>query len=314
MKKTKFLSLLVLAPLMTGCGTNVKAPKFAKKGDEVKYADFVNNLDKLLEKASFKKEKKLGQSEFKMKNAYNDTYEKIRGKKTIVKSVDYQVTEEDHKYDPNKIVDRYVFKGEIVQTLEEPVGKSVDKSTMQHEDANQYHKIGEKEYLVHVEGDKKQYTNVAEISKSDLVGMFDFQAKNYAEGIFDDVFDLLGDYEAAPEKEQKNYKFYRNGNIFTIELEVETTEEHKVDDKVDYVTVTKGNVTAQVDVTEGKWSSKTYMHSVSDREFKINVGEFAKGDISRETNDSAFERIFEVKEVKVEPFDLKDFAGFGFEE
>lgn len=315
MKKTKFLSLLLFAPLLASCGGKVKAPKFLDKGKEIKKADFVVALNKVFDKASFNDTtKKLGQGEFKYETTVRDFNETLRGKKSLSKFTELEKTAEDHKYDPKQLVDRYTFRYEDKVVKEDAAGKDVSNAKTKADCAYQYAKVGKKEYIVTVSGNEKAYVKEYEASKADIETGFDFSAKSYANSAFEEVYNMIDEYDAKEGEALKDYKFYKNGNVFTIEQNTEITVEHKEDEKVDYVTVSKITQIAQIDATEGKWASKFYYHEESDREFKLNAGQFAAGDVYHSEYDIVYEVSYEVKEVKVEKFDLKDFVGFGFEE
>ena len=314
MKKTKFLSLLVLAPLMTGCGNSVKAPKFSNKGEEIKKAEFQTALDKALAKASFANAgKKLGSGEYKTSFAYNETNEKIRGKKTLRKNVDFEKRSVDHLYDPGKLVDRFVTEYEQSRTSEDKTGKSVDEQSLKYENSYQFTKVGKKQYLIQVMKEAKEYIPLVETDKKTCLEAFDAGAKDYANGLFDDIHNMIDEYNAKKGKALKDYKFYKNENVFTIVFETEETDEFKSADTVIYKTTTKRSETIQVDTTEGKWSTKSYRHVEEDREFKENYYALAKGDVVHIVEDYATEASFELKEVKTEQFDISDFVGFGFE-
>ena len=105
MKKLNILPLLLVAPLLTGCGGSVKAPKFADKGEEVAGDKFAADLLEVSSQAAFAKEDAIGSLVMKSINANSNEEKLTRENKAIQTTIEYSEDSSEMKYDAtNKLV------------------------------------------------------------------------------------------------------------------------------------------------------------------------------------------------------------------
>ena len=89
MKKLKFIPVLAVAALLSACGSNgvsVKAPKFAKMGEEVSFEKFDEEINKRFDELDFLKEDLLNSKTLVGKGSSLISEKMTRGKKIITES------------------------------------------------------------------------------------------------------------------------------------------------------------------------------------------------------------------------------------
>lgn len=267
--KKKFLSLLVFAPLLVGCGNNVKKPKFAEYHNEVKtYEKFVEEMLKVRNKSSLFKEEKIGSLEMKAKSGYLYTREVNRGKEVIDKNKETSTSKGTGQYDAVNLIYKQDSISETEDVTEDSSGKDFNKDSYSRKFQFQ---TKDSKNGVTINLDSKEY-ELTSYSGYKPAEYFDGFAKEmFAGSIGSYMSEVLSHYSA---EDKDDFKFYKDGNIFTV---VETFEEKQEYEKSKYAS--KVSFTVQVDVTEGKWSTKYYTEYESTRTYKENEYARAKGDV-----------------------------------
>jgi hypothetical protein len=306
MKKTKFLSLLVFAPLLVGCGSNtVKAPKFAKYGSSVKYDKFFKDFGDKFNKAKFSDEKaKLGSFVASTGESGYDEQVITRGKKESSRSSNFAGFKLKYSFDSESLVS----KSELKQTMEEKEkSKTVDNSSLiEYETPTlmQVSSIEGKKHLVYVTPNTKEYQDMGEVTKDDPADEYfnEMNKMQIAMNINDALEEVYYSYESASDEGKKEYKFYENGNIFTAEW----AHEEKLTEP-GFKGTSSQQWTVQVDMTEGKWSAISYKEFVVEGDAEVTDGDYIKGDHFKETTLTLVEAKAQLKSVKVAAQDLKDY-------
>jgi hypothetical protein len=296
--KKKFLSLLVFAPLLVGCGNNVSKPKFAKFSNEVKTFDkFVEELTKAREKTSIFKEAKVGSLELKGEHAHKDLHEAKRDGKVISSSSDCQTDKGTSKFDAESLV--YVQKFEVSDTRENKDGygtdvtKTVDKYNLQIQ-------VKDSKNVASINLDKKEYS-VAPLGEVKAATFFDSQAKiMFGGSLVSDMQNILGHYSEA---KKDNFKFYKDGDIFTVVEKREDKKEYEVSTEVETY-----EHTVQVEIVEGKWSTKSYYCSTITATYKQNYYTAAKGDVVTEKEEDSSTCVVQSKKVGLKNLDLGKYS------
>lgn len=296
--KKKFLSLLVFAPLLVGCGSNVSKPKFAKFSNEVKTFDkFVDELQKAQVKTSLFKEAKVGSLELKGDHAYKDSRESKRDGKVISLNIDYKTDKGVSKFDAESLI--YLQKYEVTDTRENKDGYGID-TTKYVDKYNTQIQVKDSKNVATVNFDKKEYT-ISPLGGVKAATYFDQYAKIIFGGsLVADMQNILGHYSEA---KKDNFKFYKDGDIFTV---VEKRE-----DKRKYETSTEVETyehTVQVEITEGKWSSKSYYCYELTETYKQNYYSAAKGDVVTEKEEDSSTCVVQSKKVGLKNLNLEKYS------
>ena len=314
MKTKKFLSLLLFLPLVTGCGVNVKAPKFADYGKEIKVDKFTENFEKKFQKSIFGKNK-LDSLEFSRKHSYEESWEQIRNDKK-------------YGYDIEKGVDTYKFSYDAKNLIAKTEQKTVEEINEKRKDYEedyaledkinmlmQLEKINKTLFLVQIDKDAKQYEpylSIPDEKQKKLICdslILDLMGYLY----LDEFYDLLDDYDDGSSEEKKCYTFYQNENIFTIEYEYEGEYTDKdADEKVIYVEETHYKKISQLEIGEKEWKMRFSSEWSYDTEYSQSAYGYAEGDKSAEKGVVYTEFEGKLKDVSLKKEDLSKYTALGF--
>ena len=314
MKKLNFLPLLLVAPLLVGCGSGVKAPKFADKGEEVAGDKFAADFLEVSSQAAFAKEDALGSLVLKSKAKYSNEEKLVRESKAIETLKETENDTSELKYDAANLLVQGVSKGSGKGTQTTITGKgSGSTKSSSHVYIQEFTK-GENKYVVMGEEEGKTINAIAPVTELTPTNkIIDGYMK---EGIATQgwyVTEAVTLYAAADETEKANYHFYENGKIFTVVYKqvVEAKEHKNGDDQVDYVTSSDISYTAQLDLTDGAWRQKYYREEITKTEYKIEgtySGNF------RFVGDAFEKKVLRSEDVAADYKDVKlkaaDFSGY----
>lgn len=300
MKNSKrILTLLVFMPLLAGCGNNVSKPKFAKFSNEVKtYEKFNEELQKALKKTSLFKTAKLGSIVFSGDNAYKDVFEIKREEKAVHTQTEYNSSKATVKYDAANLI----YNQNLEQKLDaEYIDKSGAETYSSKEITNYQVQVKDSKNLATVFPDKKEY-QVESFGGQKAADYFDNLVKPmFAYSYYSNMGQILGMYE---EGTKSCFKFYNDGDIFTVVYSRETKdssdETYKYESKYEY--------TVQLEIKEGKWSSKSYSLFESTKTYKVNSYAMAKGDVQIEKEEEASTRFIEAKEPNLKNISLDKYS------
>ncbi len=310
MKKIKFLPLFLVAPLLVGCN-NVKQPKFAKEGDAVEFDKFADDLSKKSAEASFAKEAKLGSLVFKSTNQSSEESKRTRSDKTVVnQSSDFEETKTDGKYDANNLL--ISAKGSTKQNEQSKSLYGTSKTSLKSNSETFVQEFSKEDKKYVVTGNKKAKELQKMVELSDLVkaeDYFDLMMKALVANGGSRIQAACEAYALADEEAKKNYKFYENGDIFTVEFkEVVENEEHKNgEDKVEYVVNGSDSFKIQIDLTEGKWKSKYYRETSEKIEHKLDHGSYLEGEVTESLIKASEDVEINSKDVKLKAVDVSKY-------
>ena len=314
MKKIKVFPLLILVPMLASCGlSKPSSPKFADVGKEVKFDKFQTDLMEASGKAIFNSEKALPSGILKSKKAILSTTILKRGKETLM---DYNVLRNENselKYDKeNKIVKEIVEdKSEAQSKTQTEKASEVDnvKTTRVYQEGEK----DKKKYVLEVRPDLKEVYKEADLSGTKIAAYLDTFVKVNVGSTADNIFnEIFMQYAASDEKEKKNYKFYENDQIFTIEYKSELEEDVKDDDeKVFLKRTTIQETKVQVELNDKKPQFKEWTNYKITGEYTRDFDAFKKGDSGEAVQQGSLEYSYEVKDVKLKAVDVSKFVYMG---
>ncbi len=237
MKKLKFIPVLAVAALLSACGSNgvsVKAPKFAKMGEEVSFEKFDEEINKRFDGLDFLKEDLLNSKSLAGKGSSFVSEKLTRGKKTITESTMKDSNEAKYELDMKNYIAK--MSGE---SKEEVINKSnsTDSKSTSNDKGVYYIQEAEHEgqkYLVYVDSANKLVelmtplsetvkaeTYLDQVRKQSITQSINYASLNY----------LLTSMASWSEEQFKGYKFYQNGDTFTYTYSYEESRESKDSDE-----------------------------------------------------------------------------------
>ena len=312
MSMKKILLPLLASVLLTGCYTKVASPKFAAKGEKVSSTNFYKALNELWDKSSFNSARRFKSFEFTVKSSENEQKEKTHAKKRFSVESSSFTERTTNKYDSKELM--YSSKGKKVYHSTE---KSETKNTKNNyvvrtDEAIQVSSVKNQLRVLVIDNSEKTFSSYMSLSKKDeAASLFDSQAKEYSTYFYDEFFSIENDYNDASEKDKKNYTFYINGKIFTVEYNATEKEKFASAGKTIYNGVTTTKKTVQLDATEGKWVKKIYEVKNYKVEYETSYVNYAKGDSYVEDKSSSSEISLTTKDVKLSEVDVTDYTGYG---
>ena len=314
MKKSKLLLLVLVTPLLTGCGSSVKAPKFAKEGNEVAGDKFVEDFFNAFSSCAFAKTDALGSAEATIKIGYDDEIEWLRdGKKFSTKS-EISSTDGKYKYDAaNAILNQSATSKGSESSKDKHANSKVSESA-KGEGSFEAAQVNGANYLVNVNKTAKEYSPLLLLEGDTTAAKaLDSYVKMMMYSVISDMYITPASWAAKSDEEKAQYKFYENNNVFTWvrEMKVEN-EETKVDDEVTKVYNETYTVKHQLDFTAGKLVYMFFSEDKESTEYKKAQGSYAAGDVVKEVTKRSEEVHYNDKDVKLKAAKLDKFAAIGF--
>lgn len=315
---SKFLFLVLAVPLLAGCGNKVKEPKFAALGEEKTIDAFEESLTKAIpEDHELVKDDVLGSLVIKAKGASLSSAKHSRGKTVTYEEVTTGKSTEQIDYDATNALLR--DKGESVsKTVEKDAWGKVTTTKKTTTDAMmQEHKAKDVRYAIAVDNNVKEYSPIKVLA--DDAKMVDYLSDNIKMAVMRSlvmpVYEEMGNYGLADEEEQKNYKFYQNGNIFSVvyESKFENKEvKNQTDNSVRCVGSGSEIRKVQIDLTAGAYSLVTYSKQEGKYDYKTAYESFAVGDVNEYEVASSTEFKAAKKEPGLKAIDLAKYTAIGF--
>ena len=159
MKKMRYIPIVALAALLSSCSLGgMKAPSFAKEGDEVNYEKFFGKLDDAEEKSELSdKDSELGDRILKASDSTSQTTIWKRGKKELEKEVVQSISKGESQFDYSSHVAKMTaeIKGTDKETAQE--GTYNITANAKQEQYYQFEKIEGVKYLALVNAKTQQY-------------------------------------------------------------------------------------------------------------------------------------------------------------
>ena len=304
MKKNKILTLLAFTPLLSGCGNGVKAPKFVDYGKQVKASAFITNITKAFSDTRFNKAAKISSYEANSAYAQHGNEDLIRNNKVIRNNQEFYRKSIKYQYDASELVLNLKNNDVSKESHKENSHKLEDIQKGNYEEQLQAGKYNKKDYLLSLDIKFKEYRPYLPLDGYKLADLFDGEAKSTANEIMEEsISSIQSNYYDATDEEKKNYKFYQNGEIYTIEYKSSQIKEVKGDRKTKTNTIWK----VQLDFTEGKWSGKEYSLQEVEIEYLKKQEDFAKGDVTKATYEKSRENTIVLKDVKLKNEDVSKY-------
>lgn len=302
MKKIKLLPLLLAVPMLASCGlAKPKQPKFADVGKEVAYAKFSEDLQKQAQKAAFNSDKALESGVFKLDTRISVESNVKRDKKEIAKSSSLQNTKEESKYDKaNKILEETTQSSSTLKSKSQ-FDTANNSSSLKDSYVYQEGKKDGKKYVVKYDKATKEISKESSLESTTTDKYLDSKVKSEV-GVNTTLifYFVFAEYEGSSDADKKNFKFYENGDIYTITWNVEKetkTEETKTTNKTD--------MKIQVDFNKEKLASKIWLEASSVVEYLKDSGsDYYKGDIETKVTKESSDISYQFKDVKLKAADL----------
>lgn len=318
MKKYNVLPLVLVLPLLVGCGQkDIKAPKFAKEGDKVEYSAFndaMNEINK--EHAFFKSEEDYLLPSFKA-NIKEESLNKTELKR------ENKVHRSELNYSKKTTLGEYDKANGILHEKVETKGNAGGEAAQGYEKAEEtrkteiYRQKGSdegKDYLINVNVPNRTYalgSEVTELSPYDK--LIDNKAASIAtrnNAVFAFAFMMMA-YSLADEEEQAKFSFYKNDKIFTLEYKDEKKGEEVKDaeDKVKWTIDESMDVKFQIDLSKSDSYKATY-YSVETESTNYNIvyDYCVPGDVEIETKKQLIVAEVAQKDISLKAQDLAKFT------
>lgn len=316
MKKFKVLPLLLVAPLLTSCGKSYKAPKFAKLGDSVAPETWNEKFNEAMDTVKLIP---TGEEKFKSLVAVDDGGSQNdisvkRGKNVVESYSDYYKYKTTHKYDSANLLFESAGKSESITSEKNSSGyKSETKSKTNSLSMKQVAKVEDKYHIVTVDEKLKSYTRYIETTEESKVDDFNSVIAMNVGLPFITIGLIYTSYEMQDEETKKDYTFYQNDKVFTVEiLHKEENKEYKVADEVKYITNETQLVRMQAQIiSESKVKLVSYEETKTTKTYSVDYGDYYKGDVYERVYKTGSSYEVELKDVSLKAVDLSDYARLG---
>ena len=328
MKNYKLIPLLAISVFLVGCNTskNAKAPSFAKLGNEVEYADWVEQFNQpdLLGAWSNPTEqhipstlatvKQYGYAESKLtsnKKAVETYSSKDEYKATLkadMNNLRLGVVVEENSKTESKVEKRVITDSENTKI---DISVQIGEVT-----------IGEnsEEYMLNIDNSAKQYSLMNSVATLDAqqrkTAFENFVLSFLNNGVFPATFiQILENYPSMTVDQKSNYKFYQNGKIFTVTFATSFAEaDNYSGDTIKALTKVEVNGKFQLDATKGEsFKFKSSIEEVYETEF---LGDFYdnSNSVTRKLGDKYegksaqyYDVDFKAQDIKLNEVDLSKY-------
>ena len=228
MNKIRFIPMITLTALVTGCslfgGNGMKAPKFAKEGEEVSYSKFIDEMDDIQDESElFDADSKLTDRTLKITYGMSETASLKRGKKEVHKSTSQQTGKSESQFDASNLTAKEVGETKTTEKMTTQEGNSSSTSSRKQEVHYQFEKVEGNNSLVLANAKTKEYYSYRSVvSGSDEDEVFDSLIKNSLSS----YIYLFSSRMPMTEQDAKDYLFYiNNDTVFTYSLTKEDTDD-----------------------------------------------------------------------------------------
>lgn len=314
MKKMKILPLILTLPLLVGCNKEDIKPKFAKEGEKIEFNAFNDAFQEDMKKSAFFSEDESTYIPSFKAVAEMDQLEKQtlkRDGKENASTTTLGKSKANAASDSENGILRAKISTDREVTRVTPEGKDVEKGKANQTNVIQKATIEDKTYMVEVDVEAKTYELAETIDEEHPY------YKYYKERISETIgmpFMMLMlvemSYSAASEEDQKNYGFYKNGQIYTAEFSHEEVKETKdAEENVTQVETDKTYVKVQLDFKKADvMKAAFYQEEVKSIEYKVSSSVNYAGDIVEDIEKSAYSCDIKKADVKNKAEDLSKYA------
>ncbi len=318
-KLTKILPFILIAPVLVGCGKNVKSPKFADLGNKLEAAAWTEAAQKVILDSSLSKEDFLPSHVLKMERKQRVQQKTVFNKKTIFQYDDFLSASSNAKYDADNVLMSGSYQDETKFNIKDKHGKETENSKSKDTFNYQQTRVDDKDYVVYASNKFKEYNPVGEISEDNSAKkILDGEVKSTIySGLTDSLSYYYDEYDSGSDEQKKLYSFYQNGNVFTIVYDYHSgVVEFTVGGKVIAKSQENTKIIIQADFTEGKFKSVYYLEStdVYDylEDYQSNGRFYPKGSHFERKDNSSEVSTAVAKSVKVKAVKLDKYAKIGF--
>lgn len=302
MNKIRYIPIIGLAALLSSCSLfgGVKAPKFDKEGDEVKYEKFIEKLTDAYKDSELNdSDSKLGDRIVKYSYSSSGTYSLKRGKKEIEKSTETSISKGEQQFDYDSLVSKSTGETKTTEKSTDQEGSSNETVSKKTEEYYQFGKVEKEKYLIEANAKTKTYSGVYPSSDDDK--LFDQLVRQTVSS----AASLFSARVPYSEEAAKDYTFYNNKDaIFTYSLVDE--DEDKVEKAYKYVTTTK--IKVQLDITDKKQAVRYSSEVKTVLTYTDDINGYKEDDVVTREEKNYAEITCNAKEVKLKEVDLDDYV------
>ena len=327
MKYVKLVPVLAATLLLSACGDkaiSAKKPSFAKEGNEIQFEAFVEAMNKedLLGFFSSGDPTKLESYSAKGTLSVEQISTRKAGEKVKAKETDLQVSSMDLQDD---IEHRVVKMNETIEqhlTGKGPSSEYEQTDKMGYDMTYQVSDVEGKKSFVGLLESEKIYAvaqDLTSVSEDDITLIF--QQLGFSAGTefispdwSNDISPLVAYWDTTPEEMRAKYKFFQNGEIYTVIYQEKVTDELK--DSNDQL-VSSSELTMeykyQLDISKGaSFKSKTSKVEKSVIKFEqdttYNGTQYYAGESLEQENNSYFDAAVQVKKLNLKAVDLSKYT------
>ena len=308
MKKMRFIPLLSLTAVLTGCslfgGNGAKAPTFAKEGDEVTYTEFKQKLQEATNDSEIADESSL-LTDRVVKASTSNSSTRIwkRGKTELEKSEEQNTDKGEASYDTNNHAAKSTAETKITRKSSDQQSTSSETSTAKQEVYYQIEKVKGYKYLIYANAKTNQYYTQTSISGS----VTDDKAfDNLIRNNLNALYYIFNRSLPNSDSEAKDYNFHvNNDKLFTFSL---TSEEEDSKSSQYYTLKTKTKYKVQLDLTDKKQALRYSRETKVEYDYKKSLDSYKVDDVLTEENKTYAEYTITAKDVKVNPVDISDYT------
>ena len=301
MKKMRYIPMLALSALLTGCnlfGGGMKAPTFAKEGEEVsKYSTFTQQFQEAYQNSEiYDTDAKLGDRILKSNSSQSSTEVLKRGKKEVRKTESTTIMKGEAQFDYDNLVGKMTSENKSTEKRSDEESSYSSTSTSKQE---QYYQFNNKN-LVLANAKTKEYRIYAS-SVSNKDSYFD----NVVRSSLSSSIYVFSAYLPSSDSAAKDYLFYNNNDkVFTYSLNKEDEDSKS---STFYTTVTKTKLKVQIDLTDKKQAVRVSYENKVEYTYKKDSGSYVDGDVVTEEDKIYVEYTATGKELTVKEVNLNDY-------
>ena len=319
MNKIKFIPALALVALLSACGSKasgIKAPKFEKEGSAVEKEVCAQKSEAKLSALEIFGDKKIGSTTSSFDAKMERKASLKRGGKMFNERgmmIDYHMAVEA---DAKSLV--FHSKGEETYTSsgKDLHGKYSNVESMNFDYYAQQIFYGETEFFGNVDVSLRTYTPYTEVTENrSLADLFDEFAKEVIiqeGGLYYFIQELSSAFNVTDEAAD-NFKFYQNGDIFTVTYEYapEAQEVKNDNDEVIYTAEQKSSAKFQMIFNGKDFRGISYTESTTTTKYLLdyqNSGEeYFAGDIYEEKAAEVMDCVLKSADLNLKPADYSTY-------
>lgn len=306
MKMIKVLPILLTAALLaTGCSSKKVSYDVKKYKNEVTHAEFYEAYTKAMdETVKIPSEPDQNMFDYTAKGSSRDIYKvttKIEGKVHNEGNIQEDETLEV-QYDADNVMGHVKGEAEMDYKVKMNYGES-DGEAIQKTQTDFYGKetkIDDSNYKLDiVNASAKLAYSRMNSTPSFASNLFNKAATKLGYNYLP-VFDEAT-YNAFPEEEKANFKFYNDKNVLTVAYATEGNDETS-NYKVEY----KNSIVAQMSFKENKFSYVIVVENDENYEYLANVDQFVVGEIEETHSATSYKMTLDLSPVELE-YDYSNF-------